>query len=698
MQNITFEYPVWFLGLCGLAGLAVSLILYYRSAAFQDQPIWLRWLMGILRFLGYSLLAALLLSPLLRYLQTDQQEPVVVLVQDASESIGMSTDTAAYKQLWSDLRRDLGEDYELASYTFGDGVAQAEELSFNQKRTNLSAVLDEISDVYSNQNVGAIILATDGIYNEGANPIYRPLQLQAPIYTVGLGDTTQRRDLLLRQLYHNRIAYLNDRFSVQIDISARNAAGSRSRMTVSRIDDGGRTELHNETLEIDDNDFFTTREVIIDADRPGVQRYRISLSGIGDEVSTQNNSRDIFVDVLDARQQILILAHAPNPDLSALKQALLQGNNNEVDIAYARSFTENIADYDLLILHQLPSGPYDLSAVLSQAEEQAKPIWFIAGEASAYGQLSRAQDLMNIVLNAGSTNEVGALVAADFSLFNISDELRQALSRFPPLQVAFGEFNPGSGSSTLLRQRIGRVDTDYPLLSVGEERGARRAVLAGTGIWRWRLFDYLEYNNHERFDELISQVTQYLSVTDDKRRFRVNQPENIFDENEPITFDAELYNANYELINEPDVIITISKTGEDGRDYDYTFSRVGRTYRLDAGILPVGNYRYRAEVNTGTESLDFNGQFSVQAVEVERFALEADHGLLRLLSERYGGDFVLPQELASLPGRLEERGTVKPIQFNTVTTRSVVNLRWIFFILLALFAGEWILRRYLGGY
>ncbi|MEM6396457.1 MAG: vWA domain-containing protein [Bacteroidota bacterium] len=698
MQNISFAFPAWYLLLCALAGLGVALLLYYRSNTFAEQPSWRSLLMGILRWLGFSLIAALLLSPLLRYLQTDEQEPVVVLLQDVSESVGLSTDTTTYRQLFSDFRRSISQDYRVVSYTFADRIEESEDLTFDQKRTNLSEALDEISDLYANQNVGAVILATDGIYNEGANPVYRPIQLQAPIYTIGLGDTTRRRDLLIKQVYHNRIAYLNDAFSIQIDLAARNAAGSRTRLSVSRVGETGRQELHTENIEIDDNDFFNTREVIIEADRAGVQRYRISLSGIGDEVSTSNNSRDIFVDVLDARQKILLLASAPHPDLSAMKQALLGGNNNEVEVVYAEAFDGTATDYDLVVLHQLPNARFPLNGLIGQANQAAQPIWFVAGANSDYNILGRSQSLLSVSPNVNTANEVSPLVSTDFSLFNISDELRRSLSQFPPVETAFGEFQAGPGANTLLRQRIGRVDTEYPLLVVGEEQGARRAVLAGTGIWRWRLFDYLENEDHLRFDELISQVTQYLSVTDDKRRFRVNQPTNLFDENEPITFDAELYNANYELVNEPDVTITVSRTGEGGSDYNYTFSRVGNAYRLDAGILPAGNYRYRAEVNTGTEALDYNGQFSIRPVEVERYALEADHGMLRLLSERYGGDFLLPNALPELPQQLEARGTVKPVQYSTVTTRSVVNLKWIFFLLLGILTGEWVLRRYFGAY
>lgn len=697
MDNITFEYPAWFLILCALAGLGVALLLYFRERTFTEQPKGLVWGMSLLRWLGYSLLAALLLSPLLRYLQTDRQEPVVVLAQDVSESVAMELDTTAYAAQWAALKEELSTKYQVVDYTFGASVKAGGDVRFQDKRTNLDAVLTEISDVYGSQNLGAVVLATDGIYNEGTNPAYRNFQIKAPVYTVGLGDTTQRRDLLVRRVFHNKIAYLDDRFSIQIDVSARNAAGTNTKLSVSRVGDSGSKSLHTESITIDRNDFFTTREVVLDADKAGVQRYRISLTGIGEEVSTANNRRDIFVDVLDARQKILLLAAAPHPDLSAMRQALSTGKNNEVEVAYIKKFTGNVGDYDLVVLHQLPSKQSPTNTVLDRLKASKVPTLFVLGDNSPAREIAAAQDLLTFSGKAGTKgNNVSARLVPAFNLFTLSDDLKQALPKFPPLLAPFGDFSAGPGATILLKQRIGRVDTDFPLVVVGESRGVRTGVIAGSGLWQWRLFDYLEYNNHEHFDELMSQLSQYLTVQEDKRRFRVSLAKNLFDENEPVQLDAELYNSNYELVNDAEATVTI--TGPEGREYPFAFTRTSNAYSLNAGTLPVGNYRYRATADTGNEKLTFNGRFSVQAVEVERYALEADHGLLRQLSNRFGGELLFPADLANLPAQLESGGTVKPVLFETVNTKSVVHLKWIFFLLLALFGAEWFMRRYFGGY
>lgn len=699
MEGISFEQPTWYILICLLVGLVYALVLYFRDRTFKEQSTYFTYLLGALRFLAVSTLAILLLSPVLRSIQNRTQKPIVVIAQDGSESVttGWSTaDSASYVAEMQSLQNSLAENYEVATYTFGDLVRDTLDFSFTDKRTNLASVLNEVYDLYSNQNLGALILSSDGIYNEGANPAYLNAKINAPVYTIGLGDTTRQKDVSVKRVFHNKIAYLGDKFSVQVDLSAQNAAGSTLPLRISRVENGQTRNFISENVAINKNDFFATREFILDADRPGVNRYRISIGTVAGEQSTANNARDIFVDVLEARQKILLLAYAPHPDIAALKHSMEQGRNNEIEVAYANSFTGNINDFDLVVLHELPNASNDISNTIQLIKTNRIPCWFIAGPGSGFDRLNEAQSLLSINANGNNTNEVQAKIANDFTLFNIDEELRNIVPNFPPVIAPFGDFSSQANASVLLYQQIGRIATEYPLLSLGEVDGTRQAVLAATGIWKWRLFDYLDRQSHDRFNDLVSQVVQYLSVKDDKRRFRVSLAKNIFDENEPIIFDAELYNDNYELINNPSASMII--TDEDGREYNYTFNATGNTYRLNAGILPVGNYRYRASTNTGTQTLEFDGLFSVQSVEIEGYELTANHQLLQLLSDQYGGELITPTDINSLPQRLIDKGSVKPVIYQTVNTRAAINLKWIFFLILGLLSIEWFLRRYYGAY
>ncbi len=700
MANLTFQYPAWFLMLCVLLGAGYALVLYFRDRTFQEQPSWLPVLLGVGRALLVSAIAALLLSPLLRSLLQDVKRPVIVLAQDASESVrfAMTKDGAreAYKNAVEQLAAELGKDYDLKTYSFGETVREGLDFGYKDKATNISRLLHSVYDLYSNQNLGAVVLATDGLYNEGSNPAYLGNQLATPIYAIALGDTTSRRDVSIKRAFHNKIAYLGDKFTVQVDIAARNAAGASTNLSVFRVEGDNNRKLQEIPITIDRNDFFSTKEIILDADRPGVLRFRIVAGAVSGEAVAANNSKDIFVEVLDARRKILVLAAAPHPDLTAVKQSLSNNKNYEVTVAFITDFRQNVADFDFVVLHQLPARANDATGVLNAIQTRRIPRLFIAGMQTNFARLNQVQSLVTIRADGRNTNEVQGRLSAEFTLFTIDERLGKELPAFAPVITPFGDFTVSPEAQTLLYQRIGKVDTRYPLLVLGDQGGVRTGVFCGEGLWKWRLFDYLQNQNHELFDGLLGKSVQYLGIKEDKRKFRVNLPKTIFNENEPVVFDAELYNDNYELVNEPDAALVI--TNRKGQEFKYTFNKSGRAYSLNPGIFPEGDYTFKASVNFSGQSLTYDGRFSVEPIQLELYETTADHGLLRLMSEKFGGAVVYPDNMASIAEMIRAKESVKPVIYTTAQTRPVIHLKWLFFLLLALLTLEWFLRRYFGAY
>ena len=698
MENLSFQYPTWYILFCALLGLAVAGILYFRDKTFKEQANAFTWMLSVIRFLTVTLLSMLLLSPLLRSLVTETKKPVIILAQDQSESIlsdMTEEEVTKYKADFQNLESALSEDYDVKQYAFGGSVREGIDFNFTDKVSNISDLLKNLYDLYSNQNLGAVILASDGIYNEGSNPIYAGTKLAAPIYSIALGDTTAKKDLVLKRVFHNKIAYLGDKFSIQVDIAAKNCSGSNTNLNISKIENGKSNRIKQTPIAINKNDFFTTQEIILDADRSGVQRFRISLNTVQGEITTANNSKDIFIDVLDARQKILIVANAPHPDIAAIKQGISKNKNYEVTTTYASNLKVNVASYDFVILHQLPSLTNDASGIMQALYDKDIPRLYIVGSQTNLSKFSKIQPLIKISGDGRNSDDVQAAFAPVFSLFTLSDELKNELPKFSPLLAPFGEFKESANAEILLYQKIGKIDTKKPLLLFGEQNNIKMGVLCAEGIWKWRLFDFLQHQSHDIFDEVIGKSITYLALKEDKRKFRISMDKNIFNENEKVVFDAELYNQSYELINDPDASLTI--TNGSGKDFNFTFNKKGKAYTLNAGFFPVGNYTYRGTVNNAGEQLTYSGQFSVQPIQLEIFETTADHGVLQLLSEKYGGSLVYPNNINTIATTLQEN-PIKPVQYNTSKTRSIINLKWIFFVLLGLMILEWFIRRYFGGY
>ena len=80
--------------------------------------------------------------------------------------------------------------------------------------------------------------------------------------------------------------------------------------------------------------------------------------------------------------------------------------------------------------------------------------------------------MVNIKNNGDNINEVQATVNAGFNLFKLSEEIKSDLSGFAPVTAPFGEFDIVGDSEVLLYQRIGKIDTRFPLCLVGEKKSS----------------------------------------------------------------------------------------------------------------------------------------------------------------------------------------------------------------------------------
>ncbi|MFN9953025.1 MAG: hypothetical protein ACK55I_07985, partial [bacterium] len=107
----------------------------------------------------------LLLSPLWRRNLTKTQKPVLVIAQDASTSIGdfLKKKYPSYLTELNELVDKLKKEYQVESFSFGEGVRNELPTSFEDRITNMSELMEDISSRYAGNTLGGIILASDGI-------------------------------------------------------------------------------------------------------------------------------------------------------------------------------------------------------------------------------------------------------------------------------------------------------------------------------------------------------------------------------------------------------------------------------------------------------------------------------------------------------------------------------------------------------
>jgi hypothetical protein len=683
------DLSAWFIIPCLLLGFGFAWLLYQKSSLENKN---LRYILFAARFFIVSILSFLLLSPLLKSIKQRLEKPLIIIAQDASSSITFAEDknfdSLKYHQDFKKLASDLSESYEVKTLNFGDGVNNDFNFKQNQKQTDFSQLFNYIKEQYPNQNIGALIFASDGIYNRGSNPISDVKKALFPVYTIALGDTIPKKDLIVSPINYNNLVYLGNDHEIEIPVSAFMAKGLNSTLKIMSNDG----QSKNITINIDKDNWNKTFKINLETKKKGIQKIVIQATAIKDELTTENNTQTIFVEVLDGKEKILILADAPHPDISAIKQAIESNKNYEVKVAFADNLPKDIKDYGLIVFHNLPSINHPINQVFDQISQKSK--WFIIGSQTNTSALSQKQNLLNVSGNNASQDYLASL-NQEFTAFSLTEESKKYLNTLAPLSAPYGNYSLKNAGLVLFNQQIGNIITNAPLLAFGNDGGIKTAILTGEGIWRWRLEDYEKNNNHIAFDELISKSVQYLSAKDDQRKFRVYATKNSFADNEQVILNAELYDDAYNLNNQPDVSIDLRS--KSGKKYSFQFSKIGKSYQLNAGFLPADEYTFEAKTKLGRNQFSANGQFLVEQLNVELMQTTANHQLLYNMANASGGQMVESKNLLSLVDLIPKNEKVKTISYEEKSYSALINLKWIFVLIMLLLSIEWFLRKRNGA-
>lgn len=691
----------WFLLLCLLVGAAYALLVYYKSSQNLSKA-WLKYPLATMRGLAVALIVLLLFNPYFKREKLVTTQPLVVFAFDNSSSVAHKADSSSLanslQSLFQAAEKRLNESHNLRFLSFDAKLNDSLKFDFKGQATDLSNLFQTIETRYAGQQLAALVLVSDGIYNRGYSPEYLAEKLGVPIYTIPLGDTSIRRDLRIKQLRANQVVYINSDFSIMVDVEANRLNGKRATVRLEKLTGNARRLLQEQSLNINSDRFFSTMSFVTSAESVGIHQYRVSISsGDEDENMATNNVRDIFVQVVDSRTKVLLLAHGAHPDLSALRTALQLNSQFEVTTKMAWEPVQMEADIDLVILHQLPSLAPNAALWMRAVQQLNQPIWYILGSQSHLPSFNQAQSMLSITTRSGGINKTLPALNPAFRLFTLDAALQEQLATLPPLDAPFGSYQLSPQATPLLYQQIGNLSSDMPLWAFRINQEPRMGILAAEGLWRWRLALAERQTNLDVGSELIRKSVQLLTANADKKPFMVRTNRNLYQEQDEILFEATLYNQSFEPVNEPDVQLLV-KEENSAREFSYTFGRSRQNYNLNAGALPAGNYTYTANTKLGDALYQANGSFAVSTTNLEKTNTVANHSLLEAMAVRTAGQMIDIQQSEALLEALEQHETIRPISFLESKLQELISMSWLLTVILLLLGAEWLLRRYAGSY
>jgi len=679
---------LYFLG-CLALGILYAFLLYRGNKNLDKK---LRYGLATIRIIAVTAIAWLIFAPLIKTLNYTLDKPVIIIGQDNSLSVGQvkapGFNQNLYEQNLKSLQDKLSDKYEVRTYNFSDKVNDGLDFKNQGKLSDASSFFQKIKDEYANRNVGAIILATDGIFNHGGNPLYSINQINAPVYTVALGDSIPKRDVLISNVNYNNIVYLDDDFTIEVQVQAFQSDRESTTLTVNQ----NGAKVQQQSIAISGNSFVKIIPVKLHAGKVGIQKYTVQLTALQNEITTKNNSQTFYVEVIDGRQKVLLAAAAPHPDLAVLKEAVSLNKHYEAKLALADDLNAtDPSKFDLIILYQLPDIQNISTAFLQKVKALKKPIWYVLGAQSNVNAFNQIQNQVNLGAANGSIQEVYPDFANGFTSFNLSEEDKRRFSTFDPLLMPFGRLTVNASATPIFNQRIGKVSTSQPLLFFINDNGQKSGYLMGEGLWRWKLSEAENESEQSSLDDLISKTVQYLSVKDDKRRFKVFTSKSAYDENESIQFNGTLYNESYQAVNEPEVKLQVKN--EAGKYFNYVFSKTETAYQLDAGTMAAGNYSYTASTSLGGKKFTASGSFYVNALIAEYQQTTANHQLLNTISKQSNGKLFMPADLLKIADEILKNENIKTISYEDRKYDELINMKWLFGLILILLATEWFLRK-----
>ena len=675
MQKNWLEFELSILWILPAILLAVSLAYFlYRKRNVpwnRNQNIFL----GTLRFLSIFLILLLCLNPLIHNVNNEIERPLIVVGIDNSLSISSVHSLEELESIISNLREiftDVGDDKDYF-FEIENLEGNTDLLDFQNPTSDISYFFHHLNKEYFGRNVAGAVLISDGIYNQGASPEY--LNFHFPVYTVGIGDTSELKDAAITRVRNNEIAYAGNAFPLLVSISGSAYAGLTSKLVVSEK----KKILSSYEITFQKNPVDTL--ILIDAEGSGVKHYTLSITAFENEITLENNQHEVFVDILESQKKILISGQSPHPDMKAINQVLEETGNYKVftyiDGIYEKPENES---FDVQIL-------FDGVAPLPGKSG----IWWI--NSSDTGQHLNKVNFVK-VSTKGSPDQVIPVLNEAFSAFTLSEESSR-MKEYPPINVPFGDYRLVGSYEVLLYQEVASFQTDKPLMVFLLDGSQKLAVTMGKGIWQWKLREAAYYGDHKLFSEMIQKTVQYLSIHENKKQFKVSPSKNLFTEGELVIFDVEIYNEIFEpLEGQPYTLEIINKNNEIEK-FSFVYGSSNRIANTIA--LRAGTYIFQASTTIKNKKLIEKGEFVVGKLQIEQRQLQADHKILRRIASKSGGKYFYYTEMDALKKDLEGSEFTGKIHSDT-SRQPLITVVWILILIGGLLCTEWIFRKVWGAY
>ena len=713
-----------------LIALAASGFIFwtYRYARQQLSPR-AAWSLILLRCAAVALLLLILCEPTGRQLINDSEPARILLLVDTSSSMGIVDRLGLRRDklqelLNGPLLKSLATTYQLETYQFAEAVtplaaSQFDSLTLLNAATDIGASLAFARTRAQRDSLSGIILMTDGNFTVGRDPLRAVSGLGAPIYTIGIGDTLELRDISIVTSLTNEVAYVDSKVPVEITVRSQGITPARLPVTLSEDD----RPLATQYLELTGDGREQSVTLQITPTSEGTHRYTVALPTLAGEVTTQNNQRDFSIKVLKSKLRILYIEGAPRPDITFLKRSLDKDANLELTTVVFRpdgtTFPANMPQtrsewftYDLILLGSIDEERIQkwVSSIVAFVEQKGGGLIALGGPHSfnlgGYAGTPIAS-LLPIRIDTDARgmfeNQFVPVLTPDGQVHPIMRLHEDAVisgqrwADLPPLPGInlVGPVKPGA-TPLAIHPTWQIAGANAPVIAVQRYGLGKVMAITTHELWRWELMPGGTGDTDASYDRFWGNTIRWLTRYEGSQRVRVVSDKSLFRSGEPVGFQGQVYDEDFRPITEATLTTTIKakQTGVEPIQITLSSTLAGNgQYTGSVRYLPSGEYSFVTQATQNGQDIGSDrGGFTVGDVGIEFQQTRMNRELLTQLSTRTGGQFYP----ASNANRLSS-----DVSFpETVTQFTQESHFWnhpaLFILFVVLLSAEWLLRRRYG--
>lgn len=683
--------------------LAYSYYIYKYTIPLVSKV--LKALLILLRTFSLLFILLLIFEPGVTFTYKKTSEPKIFLFIDNSKSIAVKDSSNKLDKILSLIKKLKPINNNLKLITFGIkpkniDINSLNEIKLNEPLTNFEKIISYINS--SDDNAAAVVIVSDGIITEGANPIYQAEKLDSPIFTIGIGDTTTKKDIQIKDVIYNQIIYANKQTEIEAIIS--NTGFSNKSIVVSLFEENKLIQTKNVVLNesgLNKIKFDYTPQ------KEGETKLNILVSQLNEEENILNNKKSFFINILKDKIKVVLIGGCPSPDLSAISRILTENEN--IYISKFIQVTSNkfvdevkiskIDSANVVVLIDFPSANTPLNIaeqIFSKIESSKKPFLISLSTCIDLSRLKKFENILPFTINKISTNNfqvTPSIIDNNFKSIFPKSIQENEWENLPPLTVSATDIVPKIGSNVIIKGTARNVSGSIPLMIVNTTMNQKSfAILAGE-IWKWQLLS--TDKNPYFLPNFIINTIRWLNTSEKQSQFIVNTSKKIYYRGEPVEFYAELYDNTFTPVDSANINLTIFSQNT---KYNLQLEKIksGLFYgRLD--LNKSDNYFYEGTANIdGFYLKSKQGRFSITDFEIEHLNTKMDDNFLKQLAYYTNGNYFSIEETDQIVTKLADlihKSSKEKIISSEVNLRTE---KWYLIIIIVLFSLEWFIRKRFG--